>query len=285
MIITSVLLTNGLAVMPTSCKVWSWCLIQKDSNLSLFAATLATGWLKSQRIDKQIFVNNVVIKLSQSVLVLEHLHIIQRGSLRGNKTKHIPIPQDKMLMGIFRMHGHCRRSKCGVKVEVAASQGGCIVIAWLLWSILLSIEDYCCHCRCCVATAIVVLVVVVTWLLGLLSLFLCRLLHGVKWVEWTEKIPPLRPSYYGRCNGIGCGGYLQEPNPYSIMVYCNGKKTCKCCCRSENSDSGVHLKHASMTLGITEYHKYDPLGAQHSPDALTTKILFIHSFLLANCRS
>jgi hypothetical protein len=46
----------------------------------------------------------------------------------------------------------------GVKVKIAASQGGCIMIAWLSWLILLSINDYCCchHCHWVVVTIVVV---------------------------------------------------------------------------------------------------------------------------------
>jgi hypothetical protein len=48
----------------------------------------------------------------------------------------------------------------------------------------------------------------------------------------------------------------------------------------KKSDSGEHLKHASVTPDNTEYTKYDPPGAQNSHGELTTKIPFLHSFPL-----
>jgi hypothetical protein len=43
--------------------------------------------------------------------------------------------------------------------------------------------------------------------------------------------------------------------------------------RSEASDFGVHLQHASMTRGNTEYPKYDPPGVQNSCDVLAKGII------------
>ncbi len=48
----------------------------------------------------------------------------------------------------------------------------------------------------------------------------------------------------------------------------------------KKSDSTVHLKHANITPGNTEYTKYNPLGVQLSCGELATKIPLMHSFLL-----
>jgi hypothetical protein len=47
----------------------------------------------------------------------------------------------------------------------------------------------------------------------------------------------------------------------------------------QKSDSGLPLKHASVTPGSMEYTKYNPPGVQLSRDALATKILFVTYFL------
>ncbi len=67
-------------------------------------------------------VGNVVVKLSQGLLVCEHLHIVQCGHGRGGTTEHLLVPQDKMLADVLMMHGYCGRSKIEVKVKVTAGK-------------------------------------------------------------------------------------------------------------------------------------------------------------------
>jgi hypothetical protein len=160
-LIITIVCTSGLAIMQISREVQFWCLIQKDSNLSLVMATSATGWFKSQQIKQQTLLITLLssldrVSLSLSICTLCSVVaacVVKLNTTLYHKMKFSQVSDSRMVVAdgqfCWGQGSHQLRRSCHDCVVVAVGPNAHWWFLLLLSLLSLLLLCGCCNCCCC----------------------------------------------------------------------------------------------------------------------------------------